>query len=235
MCGKTSYFHRHKPIATFPWLWSKDLDQMQCWTECHEALIVFPLGPWKLHFYEVSQGWWVGIWRTWGTTAAIKPRECGVHTRKALRTNPLGCSQLSLMGRGYTGGQDAVAGVRQWARWLSGLSRGWKTREPCSLLACSWGRHHRRSPHTHPPLTHCAAGARKVKTQHAGTRRQSPFLAAMSIQCPLLTEPNIMLTVREKCLQSSPRTQNRYSSGNLGLRSNMLMAATLGNDRLFRS
>lgn len=151
MCGKTSYFHRHKPIATFPWLWSKDLDQMQCWTECHEALIVFPLGPWKLHFYEVSQGWWVGIWRTWGTTAAIKPRECGVHTRKALRTNPLGCSQLSLMGRGYTGGQDAVAGVRQWARWLSGLSRGWKTREPCSLLA---GADTTGGPHTHMHLWH---------------------------------------------------------------------------------
>lgn len=175
----------------------------------------------------------MGIWRTWGTTAAIKPRECGVHTRKALRTNPLGCSQLSLMGRGYTGGSGCCCRCEAVGKVIVRPESGLKDQR--ALQPPSWGRHHRRSPHTHAPLTHCAAGARRIKTQHAGTRRQSPFLAAMSIQCPLLTEPNIMLTVREKCLQSSPRTQNRYSSGNLGLRSNMLMAATLGNDRLFRS
>ena len=44
-----------------------------------------------------------GLQRNWGTAAKAESGECGVHTRKSLGNNPLGCSKPRLVGRGTQG------------------------------------------------------------------------------------------------------------------------------------
>lgn len=106
-------------------------------------------------------------------------------------------------GQGDTGDQEAAAGVSQ----RQGEDhQAWAGAETSELPIPCWntaGAEHRWMS-SRICTSDCAAGARKTKTLQAGTRKQNPFLPAVSIQCPLVTEPNMVLTEKETCFQSSP-------------------------------
>lgn len=66
-------------------------------------------------------------------------------------------------------------------------------------MVCSQSRAPPDVPHAVALLIDHGTGARKRKPAFTGARKTSPFLPSMSLSCPLLTKPAMVLTAREKC------------------------------------
>ena len=180
---KTSYFQRHKPIATLPLLWNKFLDQMQCCVECHEGHIMSLLGG-----PEGSSLLWneprlvsrcaeelkhsckgrSRVWRLWGPHG------------KSPRKQPSGVQEAKAGRQGDTGDQDAAAGVRQkqgedhqaWA----GAKRPVSSPSPAGTQL---QQNTSGCPHTYAPLT---VQQEQEKPKHR--RLESGSKAPFFLQCP---------------------------------------------------
>lgn len=166
---------RYNPIATLPLLWNEDLDQMQCCAECPEEHSMSLLGgPQETSLLWSDPRLVGGLQRNWGTAAEAESGECGVHTRKSLGNNPLGCSWWA----GVHRGSGCCCRCEAEARWLPK-----RPVSPTPPWHAAGAEHQWKSPHTGTSDRLCSR-SKKIKTQHAGTRKKSPFLPAVFVQRP---------------------------------------------------